>query len=59
MAMNETDFHFNETEHCAEFTDEDDATIGFWNFWLEGVSQVIISLFGLFGNILSIYILTR
>ena len=34
MAMNETDFHFNETEHCAEFTDEDDATIGFWNFWL-------------------------
>ena len=45
--------------NCEEFTVEDDITISFWKFWLEGVTQVIISVFGLFGNILSIYILTR
>ena len=44
---------------CPDFSKSDLELVGFWSFWLEGVCQVIISVFGLFGNILSIYILTR
>ena len=44
---------------CPDFAKSDLELVGFWSFWLEGVCQVIISVFGLFGNILSIYILTR
>ena len=49
----------NEELHCPEWTREDFANYKFWKHWNEGVLQVVISLFGLFGNILSIYILTR
>ena len=45
--------------HCPEWSRDDFANYKFWKHWNEGVLQVIISLFGLFGNILSIYILTR
>ena len=44
---------------CPEWSNDDFANYKFWKFWNEGVFQVVISLFGLFGNILSIYILTR
>ena len=38
---------------------EDDDRLAFFKFINEGVLQVIISIFGIFGNSLSIYILTR
>ena len=44
---------------CPEWSPDDYQNYKFWKFLNEGVFQVIISLFGLFGNILSIYILTR
>ena len=49
---------FNELQ-CPEWSATDYANYKFWKHWNEGVFQVVISLFGLFGNILSIYILTR
>ena len=49
-----------DTPDCPEWrVPEDYDTYKFWKFINEGVFQVIISIFGLFGNILSIYILTR
>jgi hypothetical protein len=44
---------------CPVWTDDDYAAYKMWKFINEGVFQVIISIFGLFGNALSIYILMR
>ena len=57
LAENSTSFEA--TIDCPNMTAHDWEIVDQFDFWLEGVSYMLIGLFGLFGNIVSIYILTR
>lgn len=44
---------------CPTFTREDSEFKVAFSFWVEGVIQVILAVFGILGNILSCFVLTR
>ena len=46
-------------EICPTFDDSDFELLGRFSFWLEGVSQTILAIFGILGNCFSCFILTR
>ena len=57
MALNVSS---NETmPNCPVYEKSDDYHIGQLAFWIEGISQFIVAIFGLIGNFISAFILSR
>ena len=47
------------TLNCPVYDKSDDHQIGLLAFWIEGISQIIVAIFGLIGNFISTFILSR
>ena len=60
VAENVTDVNVTNLD-CPVWTDEetDDFQIDMLSFWLEGITQFIVAIFGLIGNSISAFILSR
>ena len=57
--VNDTLVLEEEELNCPLFTEHDDHVVNLFSFWLEGVSLCTVALGGLFGNFISVYILSR
>ena len=49
----------NATLECPCYDDQDDYQISSLAFWIEGISQFIVAIFGVIGNLISAFILSR
>jgi hypothetical protein len=49
----------NVTLECPCYNEQDDYQISSLAFWIEGISQFIVAIFGVIGNLISAFILSR